>query len=81
MSHTTTHAYTRNKGWVRPASEHTVNIADHWLTNWWMGYLKVDCGPVPAPPRAYEVCKSSLETCIGIMETDGLWIANGIYAD
>ena len=39
VSHTTTDAYTRNKGWVRPASEHTVNIADHWLTNWWMGYL------------------------------------------
>ena len=39
VSHTTTDAYSAHKGWVRPASEHTVNVHDHWLTNWWMGYL------------------------------------------
>ena len=39
VSHTTTEAYTENKGWVRPSSQHTINIADHWFTNWWMGFL------------------------------------------
>ena len=39
VSHTTTGAYESYQGWVIPASRHTVNIHDHWLTNWWMGYL------------------------------------------
>ena len=39
VSHTTTDAYTENNGWVIPSSNHTINIYDHWLTNWWMGYL------------------------------------------
>ncbi len=39
VSHTTTEAYTENNGWVIPSSEHTINIYDHWLTNWWMGFL------------------------------------------
>ena len=53
VSHTTTDAYTRHKGWVRPASEHTVNIADHWLTNWWMGYLnfQIEHHLFPAMPQ------------------------------
>ncbi|KEG11593.1 putative delta-5 fatty acid desaturase [Trypanosoma grayi] len=25
--------------WVEFASVYTINIAPHWLTNWWMGYL------------------------------------------
>ena len=39
VSHTTTDSYNKHKGWVRPSSEHTINIPDHWLTNTWMGYL------------------------------------------
>lgn len=39
VSHTTTEAYVENKGWVRPSAQHTINIPDHWLTNWWMGFL------------------------------------------
>lgn len=39
VSHTPTDAYVENKGWVRPSAQHTINIPDHWLTNWWMGYL------------------------------------------
>jgi|TARA_B110000285_G_C15137217_1_gene627901 fatty acid desaturase len=39
VSHTTTGAYTENNGWVIPSANHTINIYDHWLTNWWMGYL------------------------------------------
>ena len=36
--------------------------------------------PVPEA-WAYSACKTSLETCVGIMETDEMWIANGLYAD
>lgn len=39
VSHTTTGSYEIHKGWVVPASSHTVNIHDHWFINWWMGYL------------------------------------------
>lgn len=39
VSHTPTEAYSDHRGWVRPAAEHTINVPDHWLTNWWMGYL------------------------------------------
>jgi len=39
VSHTTTGAYESHRGWVEPASHHTVNIYDNLLTNWWMGYL------------------------------------------
>lgn len=53
VSHTITHAYTKNKGWVRPASEHTVNCPNHWLTNWWMGYLnfQIEHHLFPAMPQ------------------------------
>ena len=39
VSHTTTEAYTENNGWVIPSADHTINIYDHPVTNWWMGYL------------------------------------------
>lgn len=39
VSHTTTGSYESHRGWVSPASGHTVNIHEHWFTNWWMGYL------------------------------------------
>ena len=39
VSHTTTDAHAAHKGWLHSASENTVNVRDHWLTNWWMGYL------------------------------------------
>tara|TARA_B100000482_G_C12612145_1_gene299510 strand:- start:1605 stop:2780 length:1176 start_codon:yes stop_codon:yes gene_type:complete len=39
ISHTPTDAYESNCGWVIPAASHTINVHNHWLTNWWMGYL------------------------------------------
>ncbi len=28
-----------NINWVDMASKYTVNVKNHWLTNWYMGYL------------------------------------------
>ncbi len=53
VSHTTTDAYTENNGWVTPAANHTINIYDHWFTNWWMGYLnfQIEHHLFPAMPQ------------------------------
>jgi fatty acid desaturase len=39
VSHTTMQTRSTDRGWVRHALEHTTNICDHRLTNWWMGLL------------------------------------------
>jgi acyl-CoA 6-desaturase (Delta-6 desaturase) len=39
VSHTPLDTRDKDVGWVKSAALYTINIDDHWFTNWWMGYL------------------------------------------